>query len=505
MPGATTLEIPGKGQVGNFLWAMVDYRDGYSMENDPVTALDERNDDPVTDGTTAEQHKLPMIRNDPSADELDHNSDEMESAVTDNAVQTDPTGGTGSDQTPSTEPILMDRMVYENVPSTGYVGIPLDMLGTRDMIGGPDGASFVFAEDKDDSVELGFYDSVLVGSDAPDDKLGQLAAAVVTHFNAEGDKREYIIEVTDPDAEVAMGPVRVTITVMNVNEPPTAPMEQRGGLSVTGREDVMFDEILADNTSPDLMVGTYRGIGVDAANAVWSLSGLDMGDFTIDASTGELMFNMAPNYEMPMDADMDNEYQITVEANDGANTATLPVTVMVANVDEMGRVTFWRDGADTTDAAIMAGDMLGGAVDDSDGNPGDTFPIEMYMRIAAANVTSWQWAKTMDKMDDASWMNIAGATNAEYEVMDTDAGYYLQATAMYTDRHGPNKMASEMTEGMVGADVTPMPDMTLLERYDTDGTPGISKAEYLAAADDYFDGIIDKPTLLEVADLYFDS
>ena len=46
MPGATTLEIPGKGKVGDFLWAMVDYRDGYSKENDPVTALDERNDDP---------------------------------------------------------------------------------------------------------------------------------------------------------------------------------------------------------------------------------------------------------------------------------------------------------------------------------------------------------------------------------------------------------------------------------------------------------------------------
>ena len=57
----------------------------------------------------------------------------------------------------------------------------------------------------------------------------------------------------------------------------------------------------------------------------------------------------------------------------------------------------------------------------------------------------------------------------------------------------------------MGADVTPMPDMTLLERYDTDGTPGIIKAEYLVAADDYFDGNIDKPTLLEVADLYFDS
>ena len=446
MPSATTLEIPGKGQVGNFLWAMVDYRDGYSMENDPVIALDERNDGPGTDGIFGTGDDAPietrkLVGN--VVDTLFYNSDEMESAVTDNAVQTDPTGGTLPGQMPSTEPILMDRMVYENVPSTGYVGIPLDMLGTRDMIGGPDGASFVFAEDMDDSVDRGFYDSVLVGSDAPDDKLGQLAAAVVTHFNAEGDKREYIIEVTDPDAEVAMGPVRVTITVMNVNEPPTAPMEQRGGLSVTGRENVMFDEILADNTSPDLMVGTYRGIGVDAANAVWSLSGLDMGDFTIDAITGELMFNMAPNYEMPMDADMDNEYQITVEANDGTNTATLPMTVMVANVDEMGRVTFWRDGADTTDAAIMAGDMLGGAVEDPDGNVGDTPPItDMYTTI---NGATWQWAKTMTPDMMASWMDITGATDAAYTVKDADGGYHLRATAMYADGEGMGKMASEET------------------------------------------------------------
>ena len=36
---------------------MVDYRDGYSMENDPVTAVDERNDDPDTPNAT-ELYKL---------------------------------------------------------------------------------------------------------------------------------------------------------------------------------------------------------------------------------------------------------------------------------------------------------------------------------------------------------------------------------------------------------------------------------------------------------------
>ena len=93
--------------------------------------------------------------------------------------------------------------------------------------------------------------------------------------------------MTDPDAEVSVGPVRVTITVMDVNEAPTAPEEQKGGLSVTGRETPMFDEIMADETNPDLMVGTYRGIGVDADMARWSLTGPDMGDFSIGRTNGE--------------------------------------------------------------------------------------------------------------------------------------------------------------------------------------------------------------------------
>ena len=46
-----------------------------------------------------------------------------------------------------------------------------------------------------------------------------------------------------------------------------------------------------------------------------------------------------------------------------------PVTVAtVIDVDEMGRVTFWRDGADATTGAIMVGDMLGGLAEDPDGN-----------------------------------------------------------------------------------------------------------------------------------------
>ena len=102
------------GNVGDFLWARVSYRDGSSVMDDPVTALDERNDDPAET---------------PEGIQTDFDSDETESAGTANAVQPDPTPP-GDGTTPSTGIEEMEISVYENVPSTGYVGMPIE---------GPDG------------------------------------------------------------------------------------------------------------------------------------------------------------------------------------------------------------------------------------------------------------------------------------------------------------------------------------------------------------------------------
>ena len=221
-----------------------------------------------------------------------------------------------------------------------------------------------------------------------------------------------------------------------------------GGLVVRGTSDINYIE------NGMGMVATYSAAGPDAADATWSLSGADAGDLSI-SSAGVLTFMASPNYESPADANTDNIYMVMVNANDGTNDAMKPVSVRVTNEEEMGRVTFWRDGADATTAAIVVGDELGGAVDDPDGNPGDTFPIAMYTMIA--NVTSWQWAKstTPDMMD--SWMDITGATDAAYTVMEGDNGYYLRATAMYTDGEGMGKMASEKTM-MVTMNASPMFD-----------------------------------------------
>ena len=334
------------------------------------------------------------------------------------------------------------REVAENTEA-----VSTDDVANVDNEPGDDVGSALTAMDPDPNAENLEY--TLVGDDAALFRVranGQIEVGEGTKLDYE-DRDTYMVTVMAEDSFGASASVMVTIMVTDLDE---APEIMVGGLGIGGRSSVTYEENGTD------YVGMYTASGPNSDMATWSLSGDDMGDFMF--SGGMLTFRSSPDYENPMDADMDNVYMVTIMADDGTYIDTHDVMVMVTNEDEMGRVTFWRDGADATAAAIMVGDMLGGAVDDSDGNPGDTFPIAMYMRITAANVTSWQWAKSMtpDMMD--SWTNIG--TGGTYTVMDDDAGYYLRATATYTDGEGIGKM-KDATTMMVGA-VVDEPGMVTL-------------------------------------------
>ena len=81
-------------------------------------------------------------------------------------------------------------------------------------------------------------------------------------------------------------------------------------------------------------VATYTLPGSDNA-ITWSLSGDDSDDFSLTGSSATsryLRFTSSPNYEDPTDADTDNQYDVTIQASDGANTSILQVTVFVTNV-----------------------------------------------------------------------------------------------------------------------------------------------------------------------------
>ena len=242
-----------------------------------------------------------------------------------------------------------------------------------------------------------------------------------TKLDYEG-KRTYMVTVTATDPLGASSSIPVTIEVTNVDE---APKISEGGLAIssTSTARVEYAEDRRD------AVATYTASGPDASMATWSLEGDDADDFTIN-SNGELTFVSALDYEMPMDMGGDNMYMVTVMADDGTYMDTQDVTVTVTNVDEAGEVTL-------STMRPQVGVELTAELTDLDGG---------------VTGVEWQWASSSDM---STWADIEGATSSAYTPVDGDAGNYLQATAMYTDGHGPDKSRMAMSEQQVSANTAP--------------------------------------------------
>ena len=360
--------------------------------------------------------------------------------------------------------------------------------------------------------------------------------------------------------------ITVTIYVTDADEEPKI---MAGGLAISGSPTLDYPEMGTD------VVETYTVTGPDAASATWSLEGDDANDFRI-SSGGMLTFRSSPNYEMPMDTNSDNTYMVTLKASDGTYMDTHDVMVMVTNMEEDGSVTLspMNPVVDTavtaslTDPDIVTEDSvmwqwsksmeMDGEFMDIDGATMMTYtPVAaddgyylkataMYtdghgsgksaMETTTGMVTTvqdqdgvvmlssmdpvagvaltatltdgnggvtgatWQWSKSMTM--DGTFMDITDATSRSYTPMAADEGYYLRATVMYTDAQGPNKSAMATTTNKVVADA----DALLVARYDTNGTPGIQKAEVIAAINDYLfgegDDAISKADVIRLINMY---
>ena len=89
---------------------------------------------------------------------------------------------------------------------------------------------------------------------------------------------------------------------------------------------------VAENTSG--VVYTAAATDADKDSLSYSLAGVDSARFTLDSSSGELRFIAAPDFENPLDGDADNAYELEISASDGADSATLMLSVVVADAND---------------------------------------------------------------------------------------------------------------------------------------------------------------------------
>ena len=182
---------------------------------------------------------------------------------------------------------------------------------------------------------------------------------------------------------------------------------------------------VAENTPTTTPVVTFAADDDESNTITWALTGADAGDFTLNAASGVLTFNTAPNYETK------RSYAVTVTATDNGTpnmpSAPRAVTIAVTNVDEEGSV-------------VIGGDLLVGA----------TLTATVTEEDGAASLT-YQWQSAAS---GGTYTDITSATSATYILAATDAGKTLQVVAMYNDGFGDKTVTSTITGPVPAAPVT---------------------------------------------------
>ncbi|HEU0246267.1 MAG TPA: cadherin domain-containing protein [Gaiellaceae bacterium] len=194
---------------------------------------------------------------------------------------------------------------------------------TYSISGGPDAARFAIND----------TNGVLTFVSAPDFEAPQDVGA----------NNVYDVTVSVSDGNGGSDSQAIAAAVQNVNE--FAPVIDGGAsasVSVPENQTAATD---VDATDGDGDVLTYSLTG-----------GADIGDFTIDPSTGVLTFTVPPDFELPADANSDNFYEVTVTAADASFSDTQAVTVQVLDVVEGGNSppTITSDGGGATASKSVA-------------------------------------------------------------------------------------------------------------------------------------------------------
>ena len=169
--------------------------------------------------------------------------------------------------------------------------------------------------------------SIVGGADqakfAINSSTGEVTFKIAPDFEAPGDSDqnnayELVLEVADSQFTQTQ---TVIITVNDVND--NAPF-------ITSVKSVSVNENLA--------TPAYRLTSSDADRPTtftyFIIGGADQGRFTIDATTGEVSFKAAPDFEAPSDSDNNNIYELVLEVSDGQFTQSQSVTISVADVND---------------------------------------------------------------------------------------------------------------------------------------------------------------------------
>jgi uncharacterized protein YjbI with pentapeptide repeats len=151
---------------------------------------------------------------------------------------------------------------------------------------------------------------------------GTLKTATI--FDYETNASTYSIRVQVKDEHNASTEGNFTVTLLNTNEPPV----------IENLPDTLILETnVAENSTFVLEINASDPEGNSIS--FQKTGGLDQNFFDLNASSGRLTFQSAPDFENPQDADSNNTYEVWFRANEGLGGFTEKrLTVHIINIVE---------------------------------------------------------------------------------------------------------------------------------------------------------------------------
>ena len=192
-------------------------------------------------------------------------------------------------------------------------------------------------------------------------------------------------------------------------------------------------------------VAVYTTTDPELGEIMWSLTGDDADDLSIDSTTGVLTFNEQPNYEAPTGgaAGNANIYTVTVIAKDPTDTDTdqsrrmVEVTINVMNANEDGDI-------ELSTLQPLEDVPFTATLTDTDGGITATTTWHWERRNKDDGPDDWSTATTTTNVPDPITTEVAILTTM-YTPVAEDIDHFLRVTASYTDAQGPNKSVDEIS------------------------------------------------------------
>ena len=227
-------------------------------------------------------------------------------------------------------------------------------------------------------------------------------------------------------------------------------------LMLEGPSAIAFPEVVAPEAERRT-VANYTATDPEGDMIEWSLAGTDADDFVL-SSDGQLTFQDDPDFEDPTDRDHppdqepptdegeNNTYHLIIQARAGQQSATLDVTVTVADADDPGVIVL------------------------SSQSPQIRVPLTAVLTDPDGGLTGVRWQWQAHAPDATEWQPLSSTSAAvpsRFTPQAAQVGRALRAVVTgYGDRFGTGKSAQSEATLAVPAGV---PDTPVLQAFGKNG------------------------------------